>query len=293
MLDHHTSALVFDAVWDDESFTNLVNAVNKSAVSYNNINRGQLALDSGKISSITTTRDHATEFQTATPRDPFAFPKEAFYSHCLPREIFIFLIITALQYWWHIFLERILPGRPRPQAAQSEKEAEYSEGREEEIVQRWITQGRVQRSSLNWCNTFLKWVVEMTVGRLWYHTIEHGIRLLLEPEDPTLSTIGFKHVSHFFPFFRPICALPNLTRHCSTLRSIISAPGFLLFRLPRLSLLLLFPNTRESCSWLEQIWSHGSLGTRSCASLPLGLSRRSLCRRRCRTLQLAWKMPDT
>jgi hypothetical protein len=85
MLEHHTSALVFDAVWDDESFTNMVDAVNMSAVSYNNINRGQLALDSGEISSITTTRDHTNEFQNATPRDPFAFPKEAFYSHCLPR----------------------------------------------------------------------------------------------------------------------------------------------------------------------------------------------------------------
>jgi hypothetical protein len=198
MLEHHTSALVFDAVWDDESFTNMVDAVNMSAVSYNNINRGQLALDSGEISSITTTRDHTNEFQNATPRDPFAFPKEAFYSHCLPREIFIFLIITALQYWWHIFLERILPGRPKPQAAQPEKEAEYTEGREEEVVQKWITQGLVQRSSLNWCNTLLKWVVEMTVGRLWYHIIEHGIRLLLKPEDPTTSTIGLKHVSQFF-----------------------------------------------------------------------------------------------
>jgi hypothetical protein len=40
--------------------------------------------------------------------------------------------------------------------------------------------------------------VEMTVGRLWYHTVEHGIRVILKPEDPKSPISGLKHVSYYF-----------------------------------------------------------------------------------------------
>jgi hypothetical protein len=198
MLDHHTSSSVFDAVWENEGFITVFNAINSSIPNVNNTSIGQLALDAGENSNTTTTFDQSPGFLNATTLGFLDLPSEAFYSHKLPREVFIFLVISALQYWWHIFLERILPGRPRPKAVLSEKQADHSEGREEEVVQRWIAQGRVQRSSLSWCNTILKWVVEMTVGRLWYHTVEHGIRVMLKPEDPRLPISGLKHVSYYF-----------------------------------------------------------------------------------------------
>jgi cell division protein FtsL len=198
ILDHHTRGLVFDAVWGDESFTNMFNAVNISASERNKTKSGQITLDAGETSNTTIALDHTADSFNATARHPFDMPSDFFYSHTLPRELFIFVVISALQYWWHTFLERILPGRAKSKFAPSEKEAEHSEGREEEIVQRWIAQGRLHRASLSWCNTFLKWMVEMTVGRLWYHTVEYGIRWMFKSEDPTLPFYGLKHVRQLF-----------------------------------------------------------------------------------------------
>jgi hypothetical protein len=59
--------------------------------------------------------------------------------------------------------------------------------------------GKVQRASLSWCNTFLKWILEMTVGRLWFHTVEHVVRELIKLSSPSTMLAGLKMVS------RPLC----------------------------------------------------------------------------------------
>lgn len=74
-------------------------------------------------------------------------------------------------YYWHIWLERILPTRLKGTVVpvRDEKEAplETNEDVEEKIVQKWIAQGKVRRSSISWANTIAKWMLELSVGNLW------------------------------------------------------------------------------------------------------------------------------
>jgi hypothetical protein len=124
---------------------------------------------------------------------------ESFYGRELPREVFIFLVLTILQYWWLIGLERILPARRRRRDIpyQGKEKLEESEDREEEVVKKWIAQGRVNRASLNWCNTLLKWVLDLTVGMAWLFTVEHVLRHLLKLKSPMLIFSGLKSVSSY------------------------------------------------------------------------------------------------
>ncbi|KAF2655993.1 hypothetical protein K491DRAFT_597906, partial [Lophiostoma macrostomum CBS 122681] len=62
-------------------------------------------------------------------------------------EVVIFFMLSILQYWWLIWLERLLPARPRHRSAHHDQrgktvEFEEPEGREEAIVKRWIAEGR-------------------------------------------------------------------------------------------------------------------------------------------------------
>lgn len=80
------------------------------------------------------------------------------------------VLLGTLFCYFEVLLERMFPARPtqvevvyeRPQGATDADR----EGREEQVVREWIARGRVRHSSLSWWNTFVKWVLGMTVGRL-------------------------------------------------------------------------------------------------------------------------------
>lgn len=103
----------------------------------------------------------------------------------MPRTAVVLVVISALQYYWMVWLERGLRARARREDVGG---CVGEEGKnvvhEEIIVKRWIAQGRVERASLNWWNIFVKWVLELTVGRLWYHAIEHALNTLLKLQHP-------------------------------------------------------------------------------------------------------------
>jgi hypothetical protein len=107
--------------------------------------------------------------------------EQSFYCGTSPNEVVVFLVVTAIQYWWFLALEKMLPARPSrfQDAVRSEKVLEGGEDREEEVMKRWIAQGRLRRTSLNCCNTFLKWLLNMTVGALWYHTVEYFVLMVV------------------------------------------------------------------------------------------------------------------
>jgi hypothetical protein len=135
---------------------------------------------------------------------------EPYYRQVLPREVATFLIVSVLQYWWFVALEKMLPARPGRynslvQFQQGEKVLEESEDREEEVVKKWIAQGRVRRASLNWCNTFLKWMLDMTVGRLCCFAVESAIKIVISKLQST-----------------PDSALRSPTRVCIVLHSVFS-----------------------------------------------------------------------
>ncbi|KAF2033122.1 hypothetical protein EK21DRAFT_59322 [Setomelanomma holmii] len=175
ILGHHLSENMFDEVWKDEVFLNMTSVLNQTTpyASANSTSR-RLTIESGTTTNTTSlnralTINNATSINATTTNTSSS--SQSIYSWKLPREVAIMVVISALQYYWFIWLEKMLPARPRRKDVpyQRHEKIEESEGREEEIVKRWIAQGRVKRASLNWCNTFLKWVVELTIGRLWYH----------------------------------------------------------------------------------------------------------------------------
>ncbi|KAL1797929.1 hypothetical protein ACET3X_004535 [Alternaria dauci] len=134
--------------------------------------------------------------------------KESFYGRELPREVFILFVLMMLQYLWFVGLERILPARRRARDVpyQEKEKVEESEDREEEVVKKWIAQGRVNRASLNICNTLLKWVLDLTLGTLWFITVQHVLRHLLKLNSPMSvfselpNELFFGFLSTFFSF---------------------------------------------------------------------------------------------
>ncbi|KAF2437756.1 hypothetical protein P171DRAFT_424555 [Karstenula rhodostoma CBS 690.94] len=91
--------------------------------------------------------------------------QESFYTKKLPLDVVAMLIMGVLQYCWLLRLEHALPARSRRRDVVVKEKGEMDEDREEEVVKKWIAQGRVRRASLNWCNTLFKWILNLTVGR--------------------------------------------------------------------------------------------------------------------------------
>jgi hypothetical protein len=112
--------------------------------------------------------------------------------------VFVYFIITILQYWWFIALEKQWPARPRYKDVAHQQEGEDNEDREEKVVKKWIAQGRVNRATLNWCNTFLKWLLDLTISRLWYHTIELFVFEAIELKSPKSMIADLSSVSQLW-----------------------------------------------------------------------------------------------
>ncbi|KAF3052795.1 hypothetical protein E8E11_011658 [Didymella keratinophila] len=118
------------------------------------------------------------------------------WSWHLPRTAVVIALVSMLQYYWMVWLEGILPARPRRRDVGGRiDDAGESDVYEEKIVKRCIAQGRIKRASPNWWNTFLKWVLELTVRRLWYHAIEHALETLLKLQHPRNIMLEMNSVS--------------------------------------------------------------------------------------------------
>ena len=153
---------------------------------------------------------NATDFNTtvAAITDPSdAAAKESFYYNTLPRKVFCNAAITPLLYLWNIWLERTLPARPRGGKVTPEmSKAAASDGNEqieEEIVKKWIAQGKVQRSSVSWRNTLLKWFLYITFGNLVFEVLWMILDEVARLHSPSklVSRIGekFDIVSCHYP----------------------------------------------------------------------------------------------
>jgi hypothetical protein len=183
VLFYNLSRSMFAEVFENEGYKNYSQAINGSAMRFvkGNGTRSRLLLQ-------------PTNTTLVLPAD------KPFYLVVLPQEVAVFFLLAPLQYWWYMALERILPARSRDRSSTADlTEKEGSEDREEEVVKKWIAQGRVRRASLNWCNTFLKWVLEMSVGRLVYHTLEHFMRELLRLTSPKSLLVDLKRVRSILP----------------------------------------------------------------------------------------------
>jgi hypothetical protein len=97
----------------------------------------------------------------------------------LPRRAIILFVCDIFFYYEYIWLEKMLPTRSRafalappttPRSPAAEK-AEGDEEVEEEIIKKWIAQGKVKRSSVNWCNVFMKWILHLTIGLILWQSL--------------------------------------------------------------------------------------------------------------------------
>ncbi|KAH4807567.1 hypothetical protein HBI46_123560 [Parastagonospora nodorum] len=185
LFSHYKSDGMFDAVVQNEGWQNMRNALEAET----NRTTAQPTLGAGNATDKSAPHYQINETSGWTASkgtiSPIEYPpEESFYWRRFPRDIVVYMILAAMQYWWYIALEKMLPARPRYKDVVPSAKFEESEDREEEVVKKWIAQGRVNRASLNWGNTFLKWTLDMTIGRVWHRTVYHVLTWLLKLQHP-------------------------------------------------------------------------------------------------------------
>jgi len=113
IISHEISRNAYNNVWEDPVLKNLTTA-------YKNIPQNA-TLSSGS-------------------EDPWVENPESFYFLRLPRGVLIYALLFPLSYYWHIYLERLFPTRPRGRQVNYEKkekvEVELNADQEEEVVKR-------------------------------------------------------------------------------------------------------------------------------------------------------------
>jgi hypothetical protein len=182
VVSHHLISNAFHNASNSELWQNITSAVNATAqAELNRTSNDQILKNSTDLSGPAAINTTDTNF----------YPNgnsESFYWSIFPRELFLLIIISPLYYHWQIWLERLLPGRPRVRAMMAAREkpgAGEDENREEEIVQRWIAEGRVRRASLSWWNTFCKWILNLTVGSFWTEGLRFVLTEMIKTKSPT------------------------------------------------------------------------------------------------------------
>lgn len=207
---------LLDDIWKDTG-DKLMDSINNATNATYHI---QSALNAGIIGNLTdsvfnsshsdsgwhridindTTVDVSYRRSNMTHSEKLRTPRKAppsFFFSTFPREIILYLICLAFEYHWQILLERLLPARrvnvtTTVRHEKRDSLAEDDEAREAEIMERLIAKGKVRRSSLNWCNTFAKWLLDLVLGNLWMKALYSGLTMLLWSEK---RTGNFKEVS--------------------------------------------------------------------------------------------------
>ncbi|KAI0414494.1 hypothetical protein F5X98DRAFT_389763 [Xylaria grammica] len=117
---------------------------------------------------------------------------------CL-RVFFSQILLGPLLYFWHIWLERLFLSRRsvgnqsrNDVAPEGSKQTKVDaigahDVHEEQVIQKWLRQGKIQRASLSWCNTFAKWIIQWTIGRHWMDNLETILGAALQLESPWKS----------------------------------------------------------------------------------------------------------
>lgn len=218
LLTHHASKTLFSDVLTNPGVAKFAATVMNDTSLMNNANdtlrketpsNSEVAVEAdGKKSDdgsegpwLQITIPNGTELDWSVPDTK---PQEPFYTKELPIDVFAHLVMCTLQYYWLLWLAHILPARSRRRSVIVKEKGEMSEDREEEVIKKWIAQGRVHRASLNWCNTFFKWVLNLTVGRVWWFAALHVVRRSLRLQSPKKTWEDMLQVSRLTTFLFPL-----------------------------------------------------------------------------------------
>lgn len=188
ILIHEIGRNAYDHVWEDPVLKNFTTTFNRIPINGTASYNGTSGNDTLTLNNTTIGAHLEENF-------------EHFYRSVLPRNIFVGVLLFPLSYYWHIYLERFFPARPRSIEKNEKTEFNVNEGQEEEVVKRWIAQGKIKRASVSWWNTFVKWVLHLTVGKLWFYSLRHLVDGFVRWKTVKVILGNFKSVCEvFLPF---------------------------------------------------------------------------------------------
>ncbi|KAI1175563.1 hypothetical protein F4777DRAFT_322575 [Nemania sp. FL0916] len=140
---------------------------------------------------------------------------------CL-RIFVVHVLLGPLLYAWHIWLERLFPSRRSARQSNDnayqrsdKKDADVTyadDTREEQVIQKWLRQGKIQRASLSWPNTIAKWALHWTIGWYWMDNAYELLLALLQRKSPSKFTlVPTKYVLYYWLTQRltapPLCTM--------------------------------------------------------------------------------------
>lgn len=193
ILDHHFSKGFYDVMDEDQGFQMLLSALNFT-------DARDFVHTTGTTNEAGSSHGYSSRKGTGrTSRSKSHEPvSESFYGRALPRGALYLLISLTLQQYWYLWLEKKFPAWPMQRFSEPQEHSQYradrkvtgSEDGEEgddgegEVIKRWIEQGRIQRASLNWGNTVVKWILDLTVGTMWKVAVSLLFTLLAAFQNP-------------------------------------------------------------------------------------------------------------
>ena len=131
ILTYHLRSSMFQTVFEDDAFKAWLDVAENLTAPTTSTTAGlSLTLYPGQIKPINATNSTALTRST----DPLSEkPRDSFYSRELPRIIVVDFVLLILRYYWFIYLEKLLPARPRGQFIQpkGKEKSEENEFREE------------------------------------------------------------------------------------------------------------------------------------------------------------------
>lgn len=185
IISHEIGRNAYNEVWEDPVVKNLTSVFNSIPINAtaSNIDISRSSNSAGNLVDI----------------------PEAFYTSMLPRILFVRALLCPLDYYYEIYLERLLPTRPRGAVIDYDEQGkvviDMNEDREEKIVKRWIAKGKVRRSTVSWSNIFIKWIFDITFGYMWGISLYHFVDGCIRRDSPLKILGNFKQVG-IFPHLR-------------------------------------------------------------------------------------------
>lgn len=225
VLDHYFDKTVYDLLEENEGCQRMLGLLDFSCSELFNTGLA-IPQEAGSYTRHTSRR----EFHGQKP--------ESYYIRTIPRGVLWLFICYTLQHYWYLWLEKKLPARPRNRSSEVQehyqhridekiKEIEDGEDGDEEVIKRSMGQGRTQRASLNWRNTILKCIVDLTVGRIGFQVLYGLFWLLATFQNPS----RIAEISNWvcFPFSHRYrgdrnSILPHAITISSTNRYVASVP---------------------------------------------------------------------
>lgn len=108
-------------------------------------------------------------------------------------------LASFVGYHWNILLERWFPSRPRGTAKAPSTRLTVGDDRmEQEVINKWIASGRVQRSSISWMNTLAKWLLDISLGRAMALLIGLSVRSVMLGKSPAEAAQLWRVVSYIY-----------------------------------------------------------------------------------------------